>query len=62
MANKQIEMRKVKKLTIVDEYTEEIKELEVFVCVLSSSQFTYLKTCESQKKEDFILFIKVYLS
>lgn len=28
-----------KKLTIVDEHTGEIQELEVFVCVLGSSQF-----------------------
>jgi len=43
-----------KKLTIVDEHTGEIQELEVFVCVLGSSQFTYVEACESQKKEDFI--------
>jgi len=43
-----------KKLSIVDEHTGEIQELEVFVCVLGSSQFTYVEACESQKKEDFI--------
>lgn len=43
-----------KKLSIVDEHTGEIKDLEVFVCVLGASQFTYVEACESQKKEDFI--------
>lgn len=43
-----------KKLSIVDEHTGEIQELEVFVCVLGSSQFTYVEACESQKKADFI--------
>jgi transposase len=47
-----------KKLTIVDEHTGEIQELEVFVCVLGSSQFTYVEACESQKKEDFIRCIE----
>ncbi|MCH2197049.1 IS21 family transposase [Kordia sp.] len=43
-----------KKLTLVDEHTGELQELEVFVCVLGSSQYTYVEACESQKKEDFI--------
>jgi len=43
-----------KKLHLVDEHTGEIKELEVFVSVLGSSQLTYAEACESQKKEDFI--------
>ena len=44
-----------KKLAIVDEHTGEIQELEVFVCVLGRSQFTYIEeACESQKKADFI--------
>lgn len=43
-----------KKLSIVDKHTGEIKELEVFVCVLGSSQFTYVEACDSQKKEDFV--------
>lgn len=47
-----------KKLTIVDRHTGELKELEVFVCVLGSSQFTYVEACESQKKEDFIRCIE----
>ena len=43
-----------KKLQIVDEHTGEVKNLEVFVCVLGSSQYTYAEASESQKKEDFI--------
>ncbi len=47
-----------KKLHIVDEYTGEVKPLEVFVCVLGSSQYTYAEAVESQKKEDFIRCIE----
>ena len=47
-----------KKLSIVDRYTGEIQDLEVFVCVLGSSQYTYVEACESQKKEDFIACIE----
>ena len=47
-----------KKLTIVDKYTGELKDLEVFVCVLGASQYTYVEACESQKKEDFIRCIE----
>lgn len=43
-----------KKLGIVDPGTGEIRELEVFVCVLGSSQYTYVEASESQTKEDFI--------
>src|SRR5690606_9977277 len=43
-----------KKLTIVDRDTGELKELEVFVCILGSSQYTYVEACASQKLEDFI--------
>lgn len=43
-----------KKLTIVDRYTGELQDLEVFVCVLGSSQYTYVEASASQKKEDFI--------
>lgn len=43
-----------KKLTIVDEHTGEIKELEVYVCVLGNSHYTYAEASQSQKKEDFI--------
>lgn len=47
-----------KKLTIVDKYTGELQDLEVFVCVLGASQYTYVEACESQKKEDFIRCIE----
>ena len=47
-----------KKLTIVDEHTGELQDLEIFVCVLGSSQFTYVEACVSQKKEDFIRCIE----
>ena len=43
-----------KKLTIVERDTGELKELEVFVCILGSSQYTYVEACASQKLEDFI--------
>lgn len=43
-----------KKLTIVDRHTGEFQNLEVFVCVVGSSQYTYVETSASQKKEDFI--------
>ena len=43
-----------KKLHIVDRDTGELKELEVFVCILGSSQYTYVEACASQKLEDFI--------
>lgn len=43
-----------KKLHIVDRDTGELKELEVFVCILRSSQYTYVEACASQKLEDFI--------
>ena len=47
-----------KKLTIVDRHTGEIQSLEVFVCVLGSSQYTYVEASASQKKEDFIQSIE----
>lgn len=43
-----------KKLSIVDQQTGEIKQVEVFVAILGASQFTYVEATESQKKEDFI--------
>lgn len=43
-----------KKLTIVDRDTGELQQLEVFVCILGSSQYTYVEACASQKLEDFI--------
>lgn len=47
-----------KKLSIVDPHTGEIQDMEVFVCVLGSSQYTYVEACESQKKEDFIACVE----
>ena len=47
-----------KKLPIVDEDTGEVKELEVLICVLGSSHYTYVEACDSQKKEDFIRCIE----
>ena len=47
-----------KKLSIVDHYTGEIQDLEVFVCVLGSSQYTYVEACTSQKKEDFMACVE----
>lgn len=42
------------RLQILDTDTGEIKQVEVFVAILGSSQLTYVEACESQKKEDFI--------
>lgn len=43
-----------KKLKIVDKQTGEERQVEVFVCILPNSHYTYVEACESQKKEDFI--------
>ena len=43
-----------KKLPIIDKQTGEIQQLEVFICVLGVSQYTYVEACESQSKEDFM--------
>ena len=42
------------KLQIVDSFTGEIQDVEVFVAILGCSQLTYVEACHSQKKEDFI--------
>lgn len=42
------------KMSIADPYTGEIKEVEVFVAVLGYSGKTYVRACESQRKEDFL--------
>lgn len=47
-----------KKLCIVDPHTGEIQDLEVFICVLGSSQYTNIEACESQKEEDFIACVE----
>ena len=44
-----------KRLSIVDNDTGEVKELEVFVAILGCSQLTFVTAVPSQKKEDFIL-------
>ncbi len=47
-----------KKLPIVDEDTGEVQELEVFVCLLGHSGYTYVEAMRSQKKEDFVMAIQ----
>lgn len=42
------------KLSIVDQSTGEIIEVEVFVAILGCSQLTYVEAVASQKKEDLI--------
>ncbi|HEX2958591.1 MAG TPA: IS21 family transposase [Chitinispirillaceae bacterium] len=42
------------KMQIADPYTGEIREVEVFVAVLDYSGKTYVRACESQRKEDFL--------
>lgn len=46
------------KLQIVDEKTGQITSLEVFVCVLGSSQYSYVEASLRQKKEDFITSVE----
>jgi len=43
-----------KKLHVVNKQTGELKDVDVFVAILPSSQYTYVEACKSQKKEDFI--------
>lgn len=45
------------KLKIVDPTTGEIKDTEAFVSVLGYSGYTFVKACQSQKKEDFLTCI-----
>jgi transposase len=42
------------KLTIVDDQSGEVGEVEVFVAILGCSQLTYVEAVATQKKEDFI--------
>lgn len=42
------------KLHITDKHTGELIPVEVFVCILPSSQYTYVEACMSQKREDLI--------
>ena len=43
-----------KKLHIVDRETGELVPVEVFVAILPNSQYTYVRACRSQKREDLI--------
>lgn len=43
-----------KKLEIIDKETGEAVPVEIFVCILPNSQYTYVEACLSQKREDFI--------
>lgn len=43
-----------KKLQITNKETGELTDVEVFVGILPSSQYTYVEASKSQKKEDFI--------
>jgi transposase len=42
------------KMQLADPYTGEVKDVEVFVAVLGYSGKTYVRACESQRKEDFL--------
>lgn len=43
-----------KKLSLIDKNTGEIIPVEVFVAILPCSQYTYIRACLSQKREDLI--------
>lgn len=42
------------KLSITNEQSGEIKEVEVFIAILGASQLTYVEAVMTQQKEDFI--------
>lgn len=42
------------RLQLVDEFTGEVKNVEVFVAILGASQLTYIEAVMTQQKEDFI--------
>ncbi|MES1218762.1 MAG: IS21 family transposase, partial [Bacteroidota bacterium] len=44
-----------KRLSIIDNDTGEVQDLEVFVAILGCSQLTFVTAVASQKREDFIL-------
>lgn len=46
------------KLGIIDKQTGEITEVEFFVAILGSSQYTYAEASPSQKKADFICSVE----
>ena len=41
-----------KKLQIINNQTGEIVPVEVFVAILSHSQYTYVQACVNQKREE----------
>lgn len=46
------------KLSVTDKNTGEITEVEFFVAILGSSQYTYAEASPTQKKEDFIASVE----
>ena len=46
------------KLSVIDKETGEITEVEFFVTILGSSQYTYAEASPSQQKEDFITSVE----
>lgn len=46
------------KLSVTDKETGEITEVEFFVAILGSSQYTYAEASPSQQKEDFITSVE----
>ena len=47
-----------KTLSIIDKQTGEIKEVQFFVAILGSSQYTYAEASMSQQKEDFVTSVE----
>lgn len=47
-----------KTLSIIDENTGEIKEVQFFVAILGASQYTYAEASMSQQKEDFVASVE----
>lgn len=43
-----------KKLTISEEVTGRVREVEVLVAILAASQLTYVEVTETQKRQDWI--------
>lgn len=47
-----------KKLSVIDRRTGETEEMNVFVGILPSSQYTFVKAVRTQSKDDFILCLR----
>jgi transposase len=47
-----------KTLSIIEEDTGEIKEVQFFVAILGASQYTYAEASMSQQKEDFVTSVE----